>query len=364
MDSRSPYQLDVASDQRYPDPRAHTSAAGPFYNHTNNRISEDVEGAADLAQQLAGAAASPGNNEQRGIASQSQNNEFQQELTLHRASTSGPSIAQSPIAPQPGDAGDASNGQKKARTKVSRACDECRRKKIRCDAIDIDEGKPCSSCERTGIRCQFSRQPMKRGPSKGYIKELADRLNSLENQLQPQQPQPQVLQSQSQQPQRLAGHDFAESGTGYYESGQQARDAPPSTRKRTHSVSEGANHVSEHRHSPYVRVLPAGQWSPPRAHQAAVLGQSRSVQPVLQHRPATAETSMPRPAQGSHAGSGWSYGTVQEGRARELPQSLPTQPQREPETSVSFEWDESVIDEYVVHADRCLLANIDTATID
>ncbi|KAF2276694.1 uncharacterized protein EI97DRAFT_432941 [Westerdykella ornata] len=69
------------------------------------------------------------------------------------------------------------------RSKVSRACDECRRKKIRCDATSENGAEPCSSCKRTGARCQFSRQPMKRGPSKGYIKELADRLNSLENQI-------------------------------------------------------------------------------------------------------------------------------------------------------------------------------------
>ncbi|KAK7207973.1 hypothetical protein BZA70DRAFT_272627 [Myxozyma melibiosi] len=67
------------------------------------------------------------------------------------------------------------------RSKVSRACDECRRKKIRCDAT-LDGGpEQCSSCRRVGEKCSFSRIPMKRGPSKGYIKELEDRLNSLEN---------------------------------------------------------------------------------------------------------------------------------------------------------------------------------------
>lgn len=51
------------------------------------------------------------------------------------------------------------------RSKVSRACDECRRKKIRCDASTDDD--LCSSCRRVGARCQFSRVPLKRGPSKG-----------------------------------------------------------------------------------------------------------------------------------------------------------------------------------------------------
>lgn len=70
------------------------------------------------------------------------------------------------------------------RSKVSRACDECRRKKIRCDATSEGPNASCTSCKRMGAACQFSRVPMKRGPSKGYIKELADRLNQLEGAIQ------------------------------------------------------------------------------------------------------------------------------------------------------------------------------------
>ncbi|KAF5009540.1 hypothetical protein FDECE_4252 [Fusarium decemcellulare] len=69
------------------------------------------------------------------------------------------------------------------RSKVSRACDECRRKKIKCDAQSDTGETPCSSCARSSIRCLFSRVPQKRGPSKGYIKELADRIHSIENKL-------------------------------------------------------------------------------------------------------------------------------------------------------------------------------------
>lgn len=54
------------------------------------------------------------------------------------------------------------------RSKVSRACDECRRKKIKCDAQSDNGDNPCSSCARSAIRCLFSRVPQKRGPSKGY----------------------------------------------------------------------------------------------------------------------------------------------------------------------------------------------------
>jgi hypothetical protein len=54
------------------------------------------------------------------------------------------------------------------RSKVSRACDECRRKKIKCDAVSESGETPCSNCTRSNARCLFSRVPQKRGPSKGY----------------------------------------------------------------------------------------------------------------------------------------------------------------------------------------------------
>ncbi|KAI1770354.1 hypothetical protein F4818DRAFT_268040 [Hypoxylon cercidicola] len=69
------------------------------------------------------------------------------------------------------------------RSKVSRACDECRRKKVKCDAVSENGDEPCSNCRRSAIRCLFSRIPQKRGPSKGYIKELADRIHHIEGKL-------------------------------------------------------------------------------------------------------------------------------------------------------------------------------------
>lgn len=53
------------------------------------------------------------------------------------------------------------------RSKVSRACDECRRKKIKCDALSDVIDEPCSNCRRSSAQCLFSRIPQKRGPSKG-----------------------------------------------------------------------------------------------------------------------------------------------------------------------------------------------------
>ncbi|KJR88252.1 uncharacterized protein SPSK_06959 [Sporothrix schenckii 1099-18] len=72
------------------------------------------------------------------------------------------------------------------RSKVSRACDACRRKKIKCDAVS--ETEHCTNCRRARMECLFSRVPQKRGPSKGYIKELADRINSIEGKLGNQSP--------------------------------------------------------------------------------------------------------------------------------------------------------------------------------
>ncbi|KAK8111456.1 uncharacterized protein PG998_007913 [Apiospora kogelbergensis] len=75
------------------------------------------------------------------------------------------------------------NTPPRKRSKVSRACDECRRKKVKCDSTSESGEEPCSNCRRSNIRCMFSRIPQKRGPSKGYIKELADRINHIEGKL-------------------------------------------------------------------------------------------------------------------------------------------------------------------------------------
>jgi len=61
------------------------------------------------------------------------------------------------------------------RTKVSRACDECRRKKIKCDAQCETSDEPCSNCRRSNVQCLFSRVPQKRGPSKGYVLRIGAR---------------------------------------------------------------------------------------------------------------------------------------------------------------------------------------------
>lgn len=41
------------------------------------------------------------------------------------------------------------------------------RQQVRCDATSESGVETCSNCRRLGVACQFSRVPMKRGPSKG-----------------------------------------------------------------------------------------------------------------------------------------------------------------------------------------------------
>ncbi|KIW96215.1 uncharacterized protein Z519_03283 [Cladophialophora bantiana CBS 173.52] len=77
---------------------------------------------------------------------------------------------------------EAQTGDKRKRSKASRACDECRRKKVKCDAPTELDGTPktCTNCQKAGVNCEFERKPMKRGPSKGYISALAERVHGLE----------------------------------------------------------------------------------------------------------------------------------------------------------------------------------------
>ncbi|KAL2069887.1 hypothetical protein VTL71DRAFT_14566 [Oculimacula yallundae] len=131
------------------------------------------------------------------------------------------------------------------RSKVSRACDECRRKKIKCDATGESGEEQCSSCKRVGTTCQFSRVPMKRGPSKGYIKELADRLNTLEGAIHGQGGEmvPQYLPHQESPNQHRPSEEFSPPPQG---------DAQ---RKRTYSTVSGGDFGS-----PFLAHRQIGSW--------------------------------------------------------------------------------------------------------
>ncbi|KAK6203454.1 uncharacterized protein RJT21DRAFT_27336 [Scheffersomyces amazonensis] len=73
------------------------------------------------------------------------------------------------------------NNPPRKRSKVSRACDACRRKKVRCNAEYSSTlqkvTKICNNCIKNSENCTFSRVPLKRGPSKGYIRDLEEKLD-------------------------------------------------------------------------------------------------------------------------------------------------------------------------------------------
>ncbi|GAA5954165.1 hypothetical protein JCM21900_006949 [Sporobolomyces salmonicolor] len=70
--------------------------------------------------------------------------------------------------------------------RVGRACDTCRRRKVRCDgggpgAEPGQPDQPCVLCAAQGIPCTFEQRPTKRGPPKGYVESLERRLEAMEN---------------------------------------------------------------------------------------------------------------------------------------------------------------------------------------
>ncbi|KAI8986930.1 caspase domain-containing protein [Pilobolus umbonatus] len=65
----------------------------------------------------------------------------------------------------------------KKRSRITRACDVCRRKKIKCSN---DGSMKCHTCEQYELECTFNDTIRKRGPPKGYIESLELRLKNME----------------------------------------------------------------------------------------------------------------------------------------------------------------------------------------
>ncbi|KAG9004288.1 hypothetical protein FRB93_010358 [Tulasnella sp. JGI-2019a] len=66
------------------------------------------------------------------------------------------------------------------RKRVSRACDICRRKKLRCDAHGTPTMTKCSHCFTFKLDCTFVEGAKRRTPPKGYIHDLEERIDMLE----------------------------------------------------------------------------------------------------------------------------------------------------------------------------------------
>ncbi|CAG8548036.1 8887_t:CDS:2 [Ambispora gerdemannii] len=63
------------------------------------------------------------------------------------------------------------------RQRVSKACDTCRKKKVKCDGIQ----PCCGNCTAFGFECTYNDTTKKRGPPKGYIEAIETRLHRMES---------------------------------------------------------------------------------------------------------------------------------------------------------------------------------------
>ncbi|KAF8492551.1 fungal-specific transcription factor domain-containing protein [Russula emetica] len=78
---------------------------------------------------------------------------------------------------------EANTSRSAKKRRVQRACDVCRRKKIRCDGSQMP-GNKCSNCAAYNFECKYEEAAKKRGPPKGYVESLESRLEKMESLLQ------------------------------------------------------------------------------------------------------------------------------------------------------------------------------------
>ncbi|KAJ5168712.1 uncharacterized protein N7482_004306 [Penicillium canariense] len=234
MNSRE--QSDMPPAPSYPSPNSAQMAQGAMPYYSNRQLTTDELLSAELSREASGPGlgdgSSNGVHHGQGMVLGSSNagdmgRPSSEDQHQHQHMLQFPPSQQVGVDPNH----DLSYGEQSARkrSKISRACDECRRKKVRCDASSETGLETCSNCRRLGVVCQFSRVPMKRGPSKGYIKELAERLHTLESQMQPGIVQPDVpYQSMNEVNLSRGYQDFTS-----------PVDPGSANRKRTYSVFEG-----------------------------------------------------------------------------------------------------------------------------
>ncbi|KZV76630.1 hypothetical protein PENSPDRAFT_646069 [Peniophora sp. CONT] len=81
--------------------------------------------------------------------------------------------------------GQGSSGEEEGvykRRRIQRACDVCRKKKVRCDGSA--SGKKCSNCTAFRLKCTYDESGRKRPPAMAYVQGLEERLKNMETLLQ------------------------------------------------------------------------------------------------------------------------------------------------------------------------------------
>jgi hypothetical protein len=377
-DTRLPFYQDVGDDQRHDhDPhddiqqdsgaarqdaeQHHTrTVSGPDY------VPDDPQMRANLERMMAGQF---GSFENLGALLPSSSQAEQDAHFSGAASHNHVTFAPGNGSPETGPSHSAR--EKAPRSKVSRACDECRRKKIRCDAPDETGTAACSHCTRSGLNCAFSRQPLKRGPSKGYIKDLAERLQTLEQQVQEPGVGGPHHQAEIQQVQRAIAENVQHGGYGQMMHLQRSQGGPQADMghgpllqngamgmepragdKRTHSVAEGRYGSMSGGWNSNTRATPLPSQQAPHLPP-------QSQHPGYQHSYSQSQPKTHPPTPSYHnAQPFWRMGTME---PRYETTSLPYEPpDTQTTTSItSFDWDESVVNEYyrVIHQTFPLLPN-------
>ncbi|OTB07892.1 hypothetical protein M426DRAFT_265915 [Hypoxylon sp. CI-4A] len=112
-----------------------------------------------------------------------------------------------------------------ARQNPGAACEECRRRKVRCDR----QQPSCGLCVSSGVQCQVTTPRPPRGPKRGYLKALQARIATLEGTLLQQQQQPSPPRSQQQENDNSNTLTIAPENASTSIEGLTFADAPPLT---------------------------------------------------------------------------------------------------------------------------------------
>jgi len=81
-----------------------------------------------------------------------------------------PSTATTPAQPP--------HKRKKIKRRSTRACDNCRKTKSKCEVTDGNDS--CDHCTMMQLECRFTGPTTKRGPAKGYLQAVEARCHDVE----------------------------------------------------------------------------------------------------------------------------------------------------------------------------------------